>query len=299
MSYLLFVDESGHDQRDSPYEVLAGVAVEDQRLWPLIRGIQQLEVECFGRRYADKERELKAKKLLKRKVYRLAAQMPPIPRERRAELAYKCLENGSRATREQLTALSQAKIDFVRGALLLCREHECIAIASIVPRGAPRPTDDFLRKDYAYLFERFFYFIEDQPGTNQGLVVFDELERTQGHLLSEQMARYFEGSSVRHRAELVIPEPFFVHSHLTTGVQLADLVAYITAWGMQVGAMPHPERSELRDLGALTAALEYHAERDHGGRPFTVHSLTVIDDLRPRHQRAHDRLELEEKATQG
>jgi len=299
MSYLLFVDESGHDQRDSPYEVLAGVAVEDRQLWPLIQAVQSLEVECFGQRYAGGERELKGKKLLKRKVFRLASQMPALPVDRRTELARVCLTNGSHATREQMTALSQAKIDFVSRALQLCASHGCAAIASIVPRHAPRPSDDFLRKDYAYLFERFFNFIQDRPGDHQGLVVFDELERTQGHLLADQMARYFAGSSVRHRAQTVIPEPFFVHSHLTTGVQLADLVAYVAAWGMRVGSMPRPERPELAELGKLVAQLEHHAQRMHGARPFVVHSLTVIDDLRPRRLRAEADTHKEEKATQG
>jgi hypothetical protein len=31
MSWALFIDESGQDRRQSPYEVLAGVAVEDRR----------------------------------------------------------------------------------------------------------------------------------------------------------------------------------------------------------------------------------------------------------------------------
>lgn len=32
MSYLLFIDESGQDRRDSPYEVLAGISLEDRDL---------------------------------------------------------------------------------------------------------------------------------------------------------------------------------------------------------------------------------------------------------------------------
>lgn len=292
MSYLLFIDESGHDQRQSPYEVLAGIVIEDRKLWPLIRAVHDLEIECFGQRYAEDERELKAKKILKRKVYRHAGQAQRIPPAERTELARRCLADGSTATNEQIAALGQAKIDFVRRTLSLCRDYECKAIASIVVRGAPRTGDDFLRKDYAYLFERFFYFLEDQPGDHQGLVVFDELERTQGHLLLNQMAAYFKDVQVgRERAEVVIPEPFFVHSHLTTGVQLADLIAYIAAWGMQVGSMPPAERPELAELGALVSNLEYHTTRQvpREHREFSIHSLTMIDDLRPRGRRPRPR----------
>lgn len=70
MSYMLFIDESGQDLRQSPYEVLAGVAIEDCELWSLIRQIQDAELEFFGRRVSDELLELKGRKLLKRKTFR-------------------------------------------------------------------------------------------------------------------------------------------------------------------------------------------------------------------------------------
>lgn len=74
-----------------------------------------------------------------------------------------------------------------------------------------------LQKDYAYLFERFFYFLEDNAAREQGIVVFDELEKSKSHLLIDQMHRYFtETATGQYRANRIIPEPFFVHSELTT-----------------------------------------------------------------------------------
>jgi hypothetical protein len=35
MAYFLFVDESGHDQTESPHAVSAGLAVEDRDLWKI------------------------------------------------------------------------------------------------------------------------------------------------------------------------------------------------------------------------------------------------------------------------
>jgi len=86
----------------------------------------------------------------------------------------------------------------------------------------------------------------------------DELERSQSHLLVDQMARYFshEGRG-EARAGRVVPEPFFVHSHLTTGVQLADLVAYTIAWNVRVGKMTRPARLELDPLGQIVSRLRY------------------------------------------
>ncbi|MFW6053116.1 MAG: DUF3800 domain-containing protein, partial [Desulfosalsimonas sp.] len=64
MSYFLFIDESGQDRKESPYEVLAGVAVKDSELWNLIQRIHDLEQDIFGMRISEGALELKAKKLL-------------------------------------------------------------------------------------------------------------------------------------------------------------------------------------------------------------------------------------------
>src|SRR5437016_11724522 len=72
MAWFLFIDESGQDHRESPYEVLAGVAIEDRVLWDLIKELHDAEISHFGCRYSAGERELKGKKLLKAKTFRLA-----------------------------------------------------------------------------------------------------------------------------------------------------------------------------------------------------------------------------------
>jgi hypothetical protein len=71
-----------------------------------------------------------------------------------------------------------------------------------------------LRKDYAYLFERFFYFLEDESSNSgygqQGVLVFDELEKSKSHILINQAHRYFKDTATgKHRANLIVPELFF------------------------------------------------------------------------------------------
>ncbi|MDX2040998.1 MAG: DUF3800 domain-containing protein [Acidobacteriota bacterium] len=286
MSFFLFIDESGQDRRSSPYEVLAGIAIEDRDLWNLITAIQKAEIEYFGRRYSKEQHELKAKKILKSKVFRHAVQLPPFAPEQRRELAQQCLDEGARAGRNQLTALAQAKIEFVKQVLLLCARFRCKAFASITSRIAPRPQGNFLRKDYAFLFERFFYFLEDISPEALGLIVFDELERSQSHLLVDQMARYFRDTAKgRMRSGQVIPEPFFVHSDLTTAIQIADLLAYIIAWGVQIGEMSIPSRPELEELANLVLTLRYRTTRESDHQNHIVWSFKTIDDLRPRDER--------------
>lgn len=285
MSYLFFVDESGQDHGPSPYEVLAGVAIHDTQLWDLIGDLKTAEKTFFGGRVTLGPGELKATKLLKRKTFRLAAQLPPIPAAQRSGLAEAAILNGANPTRERLTALAQAKIDYCSYVFERCAARNVRFFASIVMPGAERPTGSMLRKDYAYLFERLFYFIDAQQEHERGFVVFDELERSRAHLLSDQMSAYFEQTRTgQRRAARIIPEPFFVHSELTTGVQIADLVAYVISWNVRVGAMGRPRREELDELGQSVLAGPHRAVLPRMGYRdgFVVWSFAVIDDLRPR-----------------
>ena len=65
-----------------------------------------------------------------------------------------------------------------------------------------------------------------------------QLRHPDDHGLLQQMAAYFLGhEDGRYRSSRIVPEPFFVHSDLTTGVFLADLTAYILGWGWRLRKM--------------------------------------------------------------
>ena len=186
-----------------------------------------------------------------------------------------------------LKALAIAKLNYVGSVFEICAEFGCRTFASIVETDACPTATGGLRKDYAYLFERFFYFLEDKNSAEQGIVVFDELEKSQSHLLIDQMHRYFEDTAVgQERSSRIIPEPFFVHSELTTGVQIADLVAYVISWGFRTSRMTKPERTELSNLSARVANLRYRAIRNRMDNPvFEIWSFAHITDLRTQAER--------------
>lgn len=286
MAYFLFIDESGQDHHASPYEVLAGVAVEDQDLWNLIVAIQETEERLFMRRYSSNSAELKGKRMLKRKVFRLAAQLPQFEEEERRRLAKRCLDQGDLAGKRELTALAQAKLAYVNEVFEICSRFRCKVFASIVTKDAPAPpSSGYLRKDYAYLFERFFYFLEDVSPLTSGIVVFDELEKSRSHLLVEQMDRYFKRTvKGKQMSGHIIPEPFFVHSDLTTGIQLADLTAYTVSWGFRrIAGMIEPQRQELGGIVDRICRLRHRTFREIGDVPnHEIWSLHLITDLRTR-----------------
>lgn len=279
MAYILFLDESGHDLKDSPYEVIAGIAIEDKSIWNLIRELHLLEENIFGRRYSAGGRELKARKILKSKTFRLAQQLPPIEPHERRLLSKECLDNGETVTKRQLTALAQAKIAFAKEVLQIAANFRCKAFASIVSQNFnPADTPEYLRKDFVYLFERYFYFLEDKPGEPSGIIVFDETEKTQSQRLIQQIENYFKKTNKgRTRATLLIPEPLFVHSDLTTGVQIADLIAYVISWAMRLKGMTKPVRPELSTLADLIKPLRNRTIREVGVNPdHEIWSITYV-----------------------
>ncbi|MBS1661905.1 MAG: DUF3800 domain-containing protein [Bacteroidetes bacterium] len=279
MAFFLFIDESGQDHHDSPYEVLAGIAIEDKELWNLIRSAHELELNCFGRKYREIGNEIKARTFLKRKTFRLARQMPSISLPERTALAKRALDNGATVTKAELTALSQAKLDYAKRLLELCQSYSCKAFVSIIGDEKSIPADSkMLRKDYVYLFERFYYFLEDKYNQPRGVVVFDELDKSASHLLLDQMDKYFKKTiKGRHRAGLIIPEPFFVHSDLTTGIQIVDFIAYIMSWNFRIGSLNKESRGELNEYLELIKPMRYLARRKIGpDREFLIWSVVVV-----------------------
>lgn len=83
MSWLLFLDESGHDHKHMPYEVRGGIAVHASKLWPFVRDLRRLEVTSFGTELAPFRKEFKGSELLDKDRYKWAAQAEPLPDDAR------------------------------------------------------------------------------------------------------------------------------------------------------------------------------------------------------------------------
>ncbi|MFM9838842.1 MAG: DUF3800 domain-containing protein [Cyclobacteriaceae bacterium] len=281
MAYFFFIDESGTDRQDSLYEVLCGVAIKDSDLWNIITQLKGYEEQLLGTRYSGHEREIKGRKFLKRKVFKQAGLAAPIPEVERTQLAKECIENGAQATSRHMAALSQAKLEYVRKLLELCAQFRIKIFASISSepiRETDEEGDGLLRRDYVYAFERMYYYLEDKKSDDQGIIVFDELEKSKSHILVSQLENYFKRTSKgRQRSGLVIPEPFFVHSDLTTGIQIADLIAYIISWGLRLKGMTEPTRPELSEFVELIKPLRYITTREIGDIPeMQIWSVTYV-----------------------
>jgi hypothetical protein len=291
---LLFVDESGHDNSGTPCEVLAGVAVAEDNLWNLVRAVRAAEKDFFGdylRNFLMDER--KAKRLLKVKRFKSADRKVHVAESELVALACSALVKGKKAkeqglekdgsTETELVAYSRQVLRFVHEVLNIAARFNVQVFASMVDPKAPRPARGVLRKDYIYLFERYFFFLETLSIRERGLVVFDELEKSKAHGLLQQMAAYFLGTEDgKYQSSRIVPEPFFVHSDLTTGVFLADLTAYILGWCWRLKMMPQPVRPELQPYASKLHNMQFHGQKPKpdGSGVWQLHGITYIEDLR-------------------
>ena len=299
---LLFIDESGHDRKKMPCEVLAGVAVAEDNLWNLVRAIRSAEEEHFGGHLRDLlTEEAKACTLLKRKRFKWAEKSITIQPAERVALANSLLKKGleaskrglsdSGATVHEMVAYCRQVLAFIHGVLSIAASFSVQVFASVVDIHAPRPEPGRLRKDYVYLFERYFYFLETLPPRERGLIVFDELDKSQSHILLQQMSAYFlDTHNGKYRSSRIVPEPFFVHSDLTTGIFLADLTAYILGWAWRLQSMHQPVRKELRSYATKLHEMQFIGEKPKGGGDGVWHlfGIRYLDDLRGQFDREQE-----------
>lgn len=269
MSYLLFMDESGHDHKVVPYEVRGGICLQIGRLWPFIQAIQAEELAAFGGQLHTYHAEIKGGKLLGKRAFAWAAQAPALDGQERRRLSLGFLNKGAARqtpTRLEFTAFGQACIEFVRAVFRLMQTHEARIFAAAIPRGVTRPvtyeTEEYLRKDQVFLLERYFYFLEQSR--EKGLLVMDESERMLDRDFVRRVERYFTATRAgRFRTSNIVPVPFFVASDMTYPVQVADICIYAINWGFRLPAsgMDAECRAEIADeFGPWLRRLQYQGD---------------------------------------
>ena len=286
MSYLLFMDESGHDHKVAPYEVRGGVAIHARKLWPFIQAMQALEQSAFGGFLHQYKAEIKGRRILAKERFRWAAQGPLLDDEARRKHAIAFLNRAiqhKKPRRIEFTAMGQASLMMARGIFDLLSSHDAVLFASVVP-DVPRPATyeakEFLRKDQVFLLERFFYFLEAKK--EAGLLVMDETDKVADRRFVERMQRYFSKTTTgRYRTAWIVPVPFFVASDMTYAVQAADVCIYCINWGFRLPTlgMSAPVRSEIRqEFGAVLGRLQFEGDGYRDGKVFRTHGIVYVPD---------------------
>ena len=287
MAWLFFIDESGHDHRHMPYEVRGGFAIHVGQLWPFVRAMRHLELDCFGCRLEDYGSEIKGSTLISRKRFAFANQGEIFGNEERKALCRSFLAHGRRGStpnRDAFTAYGQACLRMAQEIFALLRQHGAVLIASAIPRGGSRPRhfrfDDYLRKDAVFLFERLFYFLDAK--CEHGILVMDETDKREDRRFVARMEKYFTRTAHgRARTTWIMPTPFFVSSDMACAVQAADLCIYAINWGFRLPSrgMDAPRRDEISDMfGADLANLQYRGQGFRDGLEFRTYGIVHVPD---------------------
>lgn len=287
MSWLLFLDESGHDHKQMPYEVRGGVALHAGELWPFVQDVQRLEFASFGTALHQFRKELKGCKLLARDRFKWAAQGEAMLDEERRKHCRGFLTKGlerKAPTRSEFTAYGQACLEMARGIFQLLRDHEARLFAAAIPCGvkAAQGTEaqEYLRKDQVFLLQRFFDFLEGEKA--HGLLVMDEQDDASDRKFVRRLEAYFSRTQTgRYRTAWIVPTPFFVSSHLTYPVQAADLAIYALNWGFRLPSrgMNAPVRAEIADeFGPWLSQLQFRGEGYRDGNVFQEYGVVFVPD---------------------
>ncbi len=287
MSYLLFMDESGHDHRNTPYEVIGGVAIHSSKLWSFNQAVQALEETTFGDLLHRYQTELKGSKLLNRKRFRWAAQAADMEDVTRQKLCQSFLRKGlrnQRPVRREFTAYGQACLRMAEGIFRLLMGHDARVFASAIPRSARRPpghrSEAFLRKDMVFLLERFFYFLEEKQET--GLLVIDETDKNLDRKFIRRLHAYFTRTEPgRQRTVWIVPSPFFVSSDMSYPVQSADICMYCINWGFRLPSqgMDEAVRNDIAGpFGPLLKKLQFSGQGYRDGKTFSTHGIKYVED---------------------
>lgn len=287
MAWLLFMDESGHDHKHAPLEVRGGVAIHTSKLWGFVREWERLELESFGVLLSSFGKEGKGSKLLDRDRLKWASNRPRLSGDERRKLSRSFLEKGrtkSAPTAPEFSAYGQACLELARGVFELLSQHESLLFAAAIPRGTLPPEGfqqaDYLRKDHVFLFERFYYFLEQER--DHGLLVMDESDKTDDRRFVRRIGDYFTKTQIgRQRSYWIIPAPLFVSSEMSYAIQAADICMYCINWGFRLPAwkgieMPRPEIS--MEFSTWIERLQWKGQGYRDGMTYNSYGIVLVND---------------------
>jgi len=187
MSWLLFLDESGHGSQRICPRGRGGIALHGFATVALLCSSKWRDLNWtpwLAQRLHQHQRKLNGCSLLDRgDDSSFAAQQNPLaPEARRKTVGL--LTNGppkrkKKPTRDDLPLWRSLLEDMASWDDALLHSHNAVVFAAAIPCSVRKPSvaqaEEFLRKDQrAFLLERFFYFLEAEK--QYGLLVMDEVE---------------------------------------------------------------------------------------------------------------------------
>ena len=283
MSWLLFLDEPGDQQADLPYGVLTGLAVEDAQVWPLARRLIDAQEQFFGRQVTGADHAaFDAASLLGPEVYRASQRLPELDWQDILRQANPNRGGPGPDPLEAEVALARAKIAYCEYALALAKDYGATAFVILIPRELlALQFNRKLRKDYAYLFERFYYFLTSKGRDEFGIFVKAQHVVGRKYVGVENIEEYFaRTTNGRVRAQRIIPTPLYADGTLGILSSLANIVSYGSSWTIRLPGMSQPVRPEMDRLATLCGDMRFHYNTPNGKKDWSFKFIASLDPMR-------------------
>lgn len=263
---LSFIDESGHPNPGDPNRrpVLAAVCYPEQESRNISRQIFAIKRSLLGPERTGLE--LKARSLLNRRTF-----------ERKRELH-----------------------ELVESVFDQIRNFPITTFAVIMERPETEiPKDStYLPRQYRYILQRVNALLYGRP--DMAVVLVDGNGSQEGGL-SGKLERYLNRSHEGQSMTNVVDTPYFVDSRLTTGIQLADLVAGVVRQYQEAELFRnrHPSDYYLRAISRYYSIIESKTqELTDPNTGFTLHGLHLMPE-RLHYMQSDEELLSEEEEPDG
>ncbi len=266
----------------SPYGALSGIAVEDSQVWAFARKLRDAQHQYFGRQLIGSDgRYLAAEYLLGEQVYDEGAQLfdgASRPAHHQSDVTH--TPSGGAPLNEPAARSSQAKIGYCDFALGLAKDFSTLAFAMVFStQSISVQLDTQLRKDYAYLFERFYNFLSTTKVRSTGVLVLPRVARGRTFVSQQSIVDYFtKTTNGRLRSQLILPDPLYADGDLGVILHLVEILSYISRWSVRLQGMVEPGRSEMDFLATRCLDLRYSYKTDNGKKDW---SFKFIEDFQP------------------
>ena len=277
MSWSLFLDEPIDPRGDNPYRVVAGLAIEDRHIWPLTVRLADANLHYFGQQLrASNSAYVKGVELLNQEIFFEAQTDIRVSNAERTRLIFEALNGIVGLSSAQGTALAQAKILYCRFIVNLIRDYDVRAFAVMAPSSAePATLSNQLRRDYALILERYFYFVDDHSTPSTGFIVLSDLNKY-GATANNISDYFLKTKNGKLRSRAIMPEPLFARGRINILFQATSLLAYTLSWTFRTPAMDKPIRPELNDFAVMFRAMRYLHTSSEGKKNW---SFKYLNDL--------------------
>lgn len=226
---LLFVDESYQQVERTTHLAIGGVLVSADRYRQLMACVYQLKQRYFISNLAVDCGDPDALRTARQRGVLVDGEVT------QAELkANKLL--GPRVARHYAATGSAIGFELVQELLGSLHDLDARVFGTLSEvhdvQAVLRPRADLLPRQLAFLLERANDYAAGRGDQRVICTVFDSVHLGQDHGIEAGVSNFMFRTSKGQQMRQIVPQPFFVNSMLTPGLQVADIVSYLLRLAM-------------------------------------------------------------------